>query len=109
MMSVPEPLAHRLQTYAFRHGLTKSDRFFNMNRQRDWQIVKRAAREAGTLRHSDAIERARQLRHPKALQGHFGWSSPSYILKHFASLGIIKEECRNTTFGWFLGLVGVVR
>jgi hypothetical protein len=26
--------------------------------------------------HSDAIERARQLRHPKALQEHSGWSSP---------------------------------
>ena len=37
-MSIHEPLADQLQAYAFRHGLTKSDKFF-MNRQRVWQII----------------------------------------------------------------------
>jgi integrase/recombinase XerD len=94
VMSVPEPLAHRLQAYAFRHGLSKTDRFFKMNRQRVWQIVKRAAQDAGIdkrvyphlLRHSDAIERARQLRHPKALQEHFGWSSPYMVMRYLSTL-----------------------
>ena len=94
VMSVPEPLANRLHAYAFRNGLTKSDQFFPVNRQRVWQIVKRAARDAGIgkrvyphlLRHSDAIERARQLRHPKALQEHFGWSSPYMVMRYLSTL-----------------------
>jgi site-specific recombinase XerD len=63
-MSIPEHLANRLQAYAFHHGLSKNEKFFNMNRQRVWQIVKQAGRGAGVekrvyphlLRHSDAIE-----------------------------------------------------
>src|SRR5688572_29510486 len=30
MMSVPEPLADRLQAYSFRHGLAKNDKFFEV-------------------------------------------------------------------------------
>jgi transposase len=41
VMSVPEPLANRLQAYAFRHGLSKSDKFFKRRIQpfiprREW-------------------------------------------------------------------------
>ncbi len=94
VMAIPQSLADRLEAYAFRHGLTKSDKFFPMNRQRVWQIVKRAAKDAGIdkrvyphlLRHSDAIERARQLRHPKALQDHFGWSSPYMVMRYLSTL-----------------------
>jgi hypothetical protein len=56
--------------------------------------VKRAAQEAGIekrvyphlLCHSDAIERARQLQHPKALQEHFGWSSPYMVMRYLSTL-----------------------
>jgi len=94
VMSIPAPLSNRLEAYAYHNGLDKDQKFFDMNRQRVWQIVKRAARVAlidkrvypHLLRHSDAIERARQIRHPKALQEHFGWSSPHMVMKYLSTL-----------------------
>lgn len=88
------PLSDRLEAFAYRNGIEKDQRFFQMNRQRVWQIVKRAALVAGIdkqvyphlLRHSDAVERARQIRHPKALQEHFGWSSPYMVMKYLSTL-----------------------
>ena len=94
VMSIPTPLSDRLEAFAYRNGIEKDQKFFDMNRQRVWQIVKRAALVAGIdkrvyphlLRHSDAIERARQIRHPKALQEHFGWSSPHMVMKYLSTL-----------------------
>ena len=37
------------------------------------------------LRHTDAVERSRQLRHPKALQEHFGWSSPYIVMRYLST------------------------
>jgi integrase/recombinase XerD len=65
-----------------------------MNRIRGWQIIKQAAKLAGLekrvyphlLRHSDAIERLRQTRNPKALQDHLGHASPLMTLRYLSTL-----------------------
>ena len=38
------------------------------------------------LRHSDSIERLRQTRNPKALQGHLGHASPLMTLRYLSTL-----------------------
>ena len=57
--------------------------------------MKQAGRGAGIekrvyshylLRHSDDIEWTRQLRHPKALQEHFGWTSPYMVMRYLSTL-----------------------
>ena len=72
-VACPVTLAESLQAYAFRHGLSNGDRFFPINRFRGYQIITKAAKGAGLekrayphlLRHSDAIERLRQIFRPE--------------------------------------------
>ena len=93
-VACPITLAESLQAYAFRHGLGRGDRFFAINRFRGWQIVKKAAKRAGLemrvyphiLRHSDAIERLRQTKNPKALQDHLGHKSPLVTMRYLSTL-----------------------
>jgi integrase/recombinase XerD len=93
-VACPFHLNDSLQAYAFRHRLSPTDRFFPMNRIRGWQIIKGAAKLAGLekrvyphlLRHSDAIERLRQTRNPKALQDHLGHASPLMTLRYLSTL-----------------------
>ena len=47
MVACPTGLAHRLKSYAYNHGLRAEGRFFAINRKRAWQIVRKAAEEAG--------------------------------------------------------------
>ena len=93
-VACPVTLAESLQAYAFRHGMESTDRFFAINRFRGYQIITRTAKKAGLekrvyphlLRHSDAIERLRQTRNPKALQDHLGHASPLMPLRYLSTL-----------------------
>ncbi len=93
-VSCPVPLAENLQAYAFRHTLTNSAQFFSINRFRAYQIITKAAETAGLdkrvyphlLRHSDAIERLRQIRHPKALQDHLGHNTLFMTSRYLSTL-----------------------
>ena len=94
IVAIPEPLVHRLQSYAYAKGITRGQRFFSINRRRAWQIIKAAADRAGVgkrvyphlFRHSDAIERLRQTGNPKALQHHLGHSSPVMTMRYLSTL-----------------------
>lgn len=93
-VACPVTLAESLQAYAFRHQLANGERFFNINRFRGYQIIIAAAKKAGLekrvyphlLRHSDAIERLRQTKNPKALQDHLGHASPLMTLRYLSTL-----------------------
>ena len=93
-VACPVTLAESLQAYAFRHQLANGERFFNINRFRGYQIITKAAETAGLekrvyphlLRHSDAIERLRQTKNPKALQDHLGHASPLMTLRYLSTL-----------------------
>ena len=94
LVSCPESLAQKLRAYANNKKLDSQDRLFPFNRTRGWQIIKKAAAQAGfekrvfphLLRHSDAIERLRQTGNPKALQHHLGHSSISMVLRYLSTL-----------------------
>ena len=94
MVACPERLTEKLQAYAYKHKLGPDDKFFPINRQRAWQIVKEASKRAGfsknvyphILRHSDAIERLKQTGNPKALQHHLGHSSPLMVMRYLSTL-----------------------
>jgi integrase/recombinase XerD len=94
MVACPDPLAHRLKSYAYGKRLGLDDRIFRFNRKRAWQIVKKAAEEAGIekkvwphlLRHSNAIERLRQTGNPRALQVHLGHSSTLMTMRYLSTL-----------------------
>ena len=94
LVACPEPLAHRLKSYAFDRQLGLDDRLFRINRKRAWQIIREAAERAGInkkvyphlLRHSDAIERLRQTGNPRALQLHLGHASPLMTMRYLATL-----------------------
>ena len=90
----PPQLADGLESYAYRHRLSPTDRFFPIGRQRAWQIVKEAARRAGLdkniwphlLRHSSAIYRLAQTRHPKSVQDFLGHSSLEMTHRYWVTL-----------------------
>ena len=94
IVAIPEPLVHRLKSYAYAKGITRGQRFFSINRRRAWQLIKAAADRAGVgkrvyphlFRHSDAIERLRQTGNPKALQHHLGHSSPVMTMRYLSTL-----------------------
>jgi len=94
VVALPERLADKLRAYAYEKGLKADERFFPINRQRAWQIIKEASKKAGIakrvyphlLRHSDAIERLRQTGNPKALQHHLGHSSPLMVMRYLSTL-----------------------
>ena len=94
LVACPERLADKLRAYAYKKGLGPKDRFFPINRQRAWQILKELAARAGIqkrvyphlLRHSDAIERLRQTGNPKALQHHLGHSSTVMVMRYLSTL-----------------------
>jgi len=68
VVALPERLADKLKAYAYEKKIGPQDRFFPINRQRAWQIIKEVGRKAKItkrvyphlLRHSDAIGRLRQ-------------------------------------------------
>ena len=94
MVACPNPLAHRLKSYAYDKKLGDDEPIFAISRKRAWQILKAAAAEAGVkknvyphlLRHSDAIERLRQTGNPKALQIHLGHASPMMTMRYLSTL-----------------------
>jgi len=94
VVALPERLADKLRTYAYEKGLKPDERFFPINRQRAWQIIKEIAKKARIakriyphlLRHSDAIERLRQTGNPKALQHHLGHSSSLMVMRYLSTL-----------------------
>jgi len=91
---MPERLADKLRAYAYEKNIKLNEKFFPINRQRAWQILKEVARKAEItkrvyphlLRHSDAIERLRQTGNPKALQHHLGHSSPVMVMRYLSTL-----------------------
>jgi len=93
-VACPERLADKLRAFAYENKIEPDQRFFPINRQRAWQIIKETSRRAGLnknvwphlLRHSDAIERLRQTGNPKALQHHLGHSSTSMVMRYLATL-----------------------
>jgi site-specific recombinase XerD len=94
MVACPDALAHRLKSYAFDKNLGHDENIFGITRKRAWQILKKAAEQAGItkkvyphlLRHSDAIERLRQTGNPKALQIHLGHASPMMTMRYLSTL-----------------------
>jgi len=94
VVALPERLADKLRAYAYQKGIKPDQRFFPINRQRAWQILKEVSGRAGInkrvyphlLRHSDAIERLRQTGNPKALQHHLGHSSPVMAMRYLSTL-----------------------
>ena len=90
----PDALAHRIKSYAFDQNLGLDEPIFGITRKRAWQILKKAAEQAGItkkvyphlLRHSDAIERLRQTGNPKALQIHLGHASPLMTMRYLSTL-----------------------
>ncbi|MCD6226037.1 tyrosine-type recombinase/integrase [bacterium] len=93
-VACPERLADKLRAFAYENKIEPDQRFFAINRQRAWQIIKETSRKAGLnknvwphlLRHSDAIERLRQTGNPKALQHHLGHSSTSMVMRYLSTL-----------------------
>lgn len=94
VVALPERLADKFRSYAYQKGIKPDQKFFPINRQRAWQIIKEVAGRAGIakrvyphlLRHSDAIERLRQTGNPKALQHHLGHSSPVMVMRYLSTL-----------------------
>jgi integrase/recombinase XerD len=94
LVACPDPLAHRLKSYAFDRNLGLDEPIFGITRKRAWQILKKAAEQAGItkkvyphlLRHSDAIERLRQTGNPKALQIHLGQASAMMTMRYLSTL-----------------------
>lgn len=94
LISCPERLAEKLKSYAYEKKISPKDRLFLINRSRAWQIIKEASIKAGLkkrvyphlLRHSDAIERLRQIGNPKALQLHLGHSSTVMTMRYLSTL-----------------------
>lgn len=93
-ISIPERLADRLKGYAYEKKLGANDRFFDINRQRAWQIIKAVSLKAGfnkriyphLFRHSDAIERLRQTGNPRALQLHLGHASSMMTMRYLNTI-----------------------
>jgi len=93
-VACPQQLVERLRAYAYTNGLGPDERFFPINRQRAWQMLREVAEAAGLpkrihphlLRHSDAIERLRQTGNPKALQHHLGHSSTVMVMRYLSTL-----------------------
>jgi len=98
VVACPEKLTDKLRAYANRNKFEPEQKFFPINRQRAWQILKEVSQKAGLtkriyphlLRHSDAIERLRQTGNPKALQHHLGHSSTVMIMRYLSTL--TKED-----------------
>lgn len=94
MVACPDALAHRLKSHAFDQKLGLDESIFGITRKRAWQILKKAAEQAGItkkvyphlLRHSDAIERLRQTGNPKALQIHLGHASAMMTMRYLSTL-----------------------
>jgi len=94
VVALPERLADKLRAYAYENNIGLDQKFFPINRQRAWQILKEVSGKAGItkrvyphlLRHSDAIERLRQTGNPKALQHHLGHSSPFMVMRYLSTL-----------------------
>jgi len=94
LVACPERVRDRLKSYAYEKKIGPNDRFFPINRSRAWQIIKSASERAGLmkrvyphlLRHSDAIERLRQMGNPKALQLHLGHSSTAMTMRYLSTL-----------------------
>jgi integrase/recombinase XerD len=93
-VSIPGRLADRLKGYAYEKQLDATERFFNINRSRAWQIIRAVSLKAGLnkrvyphlFRHSDAIERLRQTGNPKALQLHLGHASSMMTMRYLNTL-----------------------
>jgi len=94
VVALPERLADKLRSYAYQNNIKLDQRFFSINRQRAWQILKEICGRAGIvkrvyphlLRHSDAIERLRQTGNPKALQHHLGHASSLMVMRYLSTL-----------------------
>ncbi len=94
VVALPERLADKLRAYTYEKNIKINEKFFPINRQRAWQIIKEVAKKARItkrvyphlLRHSDAIERLRQTGNPKALQHHLGHASPLMVMRYLSTL-----------------------
>ncbi len=94
MVALPVNLKDKLESYAYRAGITPKQRLFRINRHRAWQILNEVCRAAGLqkrvfphlLRHSDAIIRLRKTGNPKALQYHLGHNTAAMTLRYLSTL-----------------------
>lgn len=94
MVALPVNLKDKLESFAYRQGIDRKSRFFDINRFRAWQILDETAQKAGIgkrvfphlLRHSDAIIRLRKTGNPKALQYHLGHNTPAMTLRYLSTL-----------------------
>ncbi len=90
MVACPERLSEKLQAYAYQERLEAQDKFFPINRQRAWQILKELSHKVGfpkriyphLLRHSDVIKWLRQTGNPEALQRHLGHASTTMVMRY---------------------------
>jgi integrase/recombinase XerD len=94
LVALPASLKDKLESFAYRQGIDRKSRFFDINRFRAWQILDETAQKAGIgkrvfphlLRHSDAIIRLRKTGNPKALQYHLGHNTPAMTLRYLSTL-----------------------
>lgn len=94
LVALPQVLKDKLESFAYRKGIARDERFFRINRSRAWQILDEVSKRAGIgkrvfphlLRHSDAIIRLRKTGNPKALQYHLGHSTPAMTLRYLSTL-----------------------
>ena len=96
-VAISASLAAKLQSYAYRKGISPDDRIFRINPSRAFQIIKALANQAGLvkpdgvgmvhiLRHSGAIERLRQTNNPKAVQDQLRHSTAYMTMRYFKTL-----------------------
>lgn len=93
-VALPAGLKDKLESFAYRQGIDRNGRFFDINRFRAWQILNEVAQKAGIgkrvfphlLRHSDAINRLKKTGNPKALQYHLGHNTAAMTLRYLSTL-----------------------
>jgi integrase len=95
--NITAPMAAKLQAYAYRHKIEPDDRLFTINRTRVFQMIAKTFKQAGIvkpdgvgtvhiLRHSGALERLRQTKHPQSVQEQLRHSSMAMTLRYMRTL-----------------------
>lgn len=96
-VAVSASLIAQIQAFAYRRQIPVSEKLFDINRTRVFQIVQKAMNDAGitkpdhvgavhVLRHSGALERLRRTGNPKAVQDQLRHASAAMTLRYMKTL-----------------------
>ena len=94
LVACPDPLAHRLKSFAFDKQVGLDERLFRINRKWAWQFLRRR-RRTGRDRETGPPALAQTLGHhrtapadrnPQALQIHLGHASPLTTMRYLSTL-----------------------